>query len=138
MSERPFAIVGLDHVVLRVTDIDRALAFYEGVLGCALERQLPELGLYQLRAGNHLIDLTPIGSKLGGEEPVNQAARNQDHFCLVIDQFDEQALREYLANKGIDVPEAGDRYGAEGTGPSVYISDPDGNTVELKGKLQKG
>lgn len=133
MSDRPFNLVGLDHVVLRVDDLKRSLDFYIGVLGCSLERELPDLGLYQLRAGNALIDLVPIGSKLGGENKVDLSTRNVDHFCLVLDNFDESAIKAYLASHGIDCPDAAQRYGAGGSGPSVYIVDPDGNTIELKG-----
>lgn len=130
---RPFSIGGLDHVVLRVADIDASRNFYEAVLGCKLEREIAELGLYQLRAGNHLIDLVPVGSKLGGSAPVNQIGANQDHFCIEIAPFDETAISAFLASHGIACPAAASRYGARGQGPSIYISDPDGNTVELKG-----
>ena len=58
-----------------------------------------------------------------------------DHFAIAIEPFDEEALRAYLAAHGIDVPEPALRYGAEGEGPSVYIEDPDGNTVELKASV---
>ena len=134
-TDRPFTIKGLDHVVLRVADIDQSRHFYENILGCTLERELPDLGLYQLRAGNNLIDLALIGSKLGGVDPVNQSSRNQDHFCIIIDRFSEPELQAYLKDAGIKASESGDRYGAEGVGPSIYINDPDGNVIELKGKL---
>ena len=130
---RPFTIAGLDHVVLRVADIDVARAFYETVLGCEIEREVSTLGLYQFRAGKHLIDLVALGSKLGGTEPVKQSTANQDHFCIEISPFDESAIRSFLISHGIDCPEAASRYGARGQGPSIYILDPDGNTVELKG-----
>lgn len=129
----PFQIQGLDHIVLRITDLERSRYFYETVLGCSMERELPELGLYQLRAGSQLIDLVPIGTQLGGDSPVSDKGRNQDHFCISIDPFDESALREYLAAHDIDASEAAERYGAEGYGLSIYITDPDGNVVELKG-----
>ncbi len=129
----PLNVVGIDHLVLRVADLEAARAFYEDVLGCQQERSLPELGLYQLRAGEQLIDLVPIGSTLGGTEPVNQSQANQDHFCLTIDPFDETQLLDYLSAQGIACSEVAQRYGAHGFGPSVYIKDPDGNTVELKG-----
>lgn len=132
---RPFALVGLDHIVLRVADLDASLHFYQEILGCSKERQLPDLGLYQLRAGHQLIDLVTIGSKLGGDVPVSLDGRNQDHFCLTLDEFDEVSLREYLASHGLEASEAGERYGAEGYGLSVYINDPDGNTVELKASV---
>ncbi len=132
---RPFTIAGLDHIVLRVADLEASLHFYEEVFGCRTERQLPELGLYQLRAGSQLIDLVTIGSKLGGDTPVSDDGRNQDHFCLTLDQFNEETLRSWLNSHGISASEAGERYGAQGYGLSVYIKDPDGNTVELKASV---
>ncbi len=122
-----FAIQGLDHVVLRVADVERALRFYCEVLGCSEERRLESIGLVQLRAGAALIDLVPAA----GTPEV--AGGNMDHFCLRIEPFDEAQLRAHLAGHGVEVGEVARRYGAEGHGPSLYLQDPDGNTVELKG-----
>ncbi len=130
-----FQVLGLDHVVLRVRDIQRALAFYRDVLGCILERSLEDMGLYQLRAGRSLIDLVPVESQLGrmGGAPPGSDGRNVDHIALRIDPFDTEALRTHLQAHGITMGEVARRYGAEGQGPSIYIEDPDGNTIELKG-----
>jgi catechol 2,3-dioxygenase-like lactoylglutathione lyase family enzyme len=130
-----FEIKGIDHVVLRVADIDRAMGFYCGVLGCREERRVEDIGLYQLRAGAAIIDLVPLDSeigRLGGAGPAVEG-RNLDHFALRIEPFDEAALRAHLAAHGIDAGEVKARFGADGEGPSIYIEDPDGNTVELKG-----
>ena len=70
--------------------------------------------------------------RLGGAGP-GPEGRNMDHFCLTIEPFDEAALRAHLADHGIAAGAVKKRYGAEGEGPSLYITDPDGNTVELKG-----
>ncbi len=130
-----FAIIGIDHVVLRVADAERAIRFYCDVLGCHEERRLEDIGLYQLRAGASLIDIVPIDSELGrtGGAGPGSEGRNMDHFCLNIEPFDEAAVRAHLAGHGIDPGEVKTRYGAMGDGPSFYIADPDGNTVELKG-----
>lgn len=122
-----FWIKGLDHVVLRVADMERALGFYRDVLRCAEERRVDDIGLVQLRAGTALIDLVPADS---AAEP---KAGNMDHFCLRIEPFDAEALGDYLRSRGVSVGNVAQRYGAEGDGPSLYIEDPDGNTVELKG-----
>ncbi len=122
-----FAIERLDHVVLRVADLDRAIRFYQEVLGCKVERRVERIGLVQMRAGASLIDLIAI------EPPDAEGKRNMDHFALRIDPFDESALTAHLAQHGVEVGEVAQRYGAEGDGPSLYLSDPDGNTVELKG-----
>lgn len=126
---------GIDHVVVRVADLDRALAFYEGALGCAVERRLDDLGLVQLRAGASLIDLVPLASPLGraGGAGPGPEGHNVDHFALRIAQFDEGALRAHLLAHGVAPGDVATRYGAEGMGPSMYVRDPDGNTVELKG-----
>jgi len=134
------AIAALDHVVLRVADLERATAFYRDVLLCPVEKWQPELGLLQLRAGSALVDLVTLDGKLGREGGAGPAAegRNMDHFCLRLEAFDEAALRAHLAAHGIAMGEVAQRYGAEGTGPSVYIKDPDGNTVELKAPPARG
>jgi len=119
-------VKGLDHVVLRVADMDRAIAFYEQVLGLNVERRLPEIGLVQLRAGTAMIDLVPRTED-------EDEGRNMDHFAVRIEAMDVPALQTHLRRHGIDPGEVRRRYGAEGYGSSIYITDPDGNTVELKG-----
>jgi glyoxylase I family protein len=131
----PFEPTGVDHIVFRVRDVPTMLAFYRDVLGCTLERQQEELGLFQLRAGRSLIDLVDVTGKLGrpGGAAPGEEGRNVDHVCLGVRPYDEAALRAHLTRHGVAVVEAGSRYGAEGEGHSVYIRDPEGNTIELKG-----
>jgi glyoxylase I family protein len=134
-AHRPaFKINGIDHVVLRVRDLERSLGFYRDVLGCTLEREQPELGLTQLRAGRCLIDLVtaegPLGSRHGS---LAGTGPNLEHFCLSIAPFEESALVEQLTAAGVSVQEPGSRYGAQGEGRSLYIEDPDGNRLELTG-----
>ncbi|WP_457419052.1 VOC family protein [Roseateles sp. P5_E7] len=126
---------GLDHLVLRVANLDAMLGFYVGVLGCAIERRQDEIGLVQLRAGQSLIDLVPMDGKLGrmGGAAPGKEGRNLDHFCLRVEPFDEAEIRAHLAVHGIAAGKTESRYGAEGEGPSIYLSDPEGNVVELKG-----
>jgi glyoxylase I family protein len=124
----PFQVLNLDHVVLRVADVARACRFYCDVLGCREERRLESIGLVQLRAGASLIDLVPA-------DPPTAGGGNMDHFALRIEPFEEAALRAHLSAAGLDVGEVATRYGAEGHGPSIYIEDPDGNVVELKGPV---
>ena len=125
----------IDHVVLRVSDIDRMLDFYCNVLGCSIERRVDDLGLIQLRAGRSLVDLVPVESKLGrqGGAAPGKEGRNLDHLCFRVEEFDEAMLVEHLTRHGIEAGPITSRYGAEGRGPSMYIEDPEGNTVELKG-----
>ncbi len=128
-------VLGIDHVVLRVADIERATRFYCDVLGCREERRVADIGLIQLRAGTALIDLVGVDSELGraGGAAPGAEGRNVDHVALRIEVFDEAALRTHLEAHGVAAGEVKRRYGAEGDGPSLYIEDPDGNTVELKG-----
>jgi catechol 2,3-dioxygenase-like lactoylglutathione lyase family enzyme len=128
-------LLGLDHVVLRVADLDRARRFYCEVLGAGVERWQEGPGLLQLRAGTAVIDLVPLDGALGreGGAPPGREGRNMHHFCLRIEEFDAAALGAHLAAHGVSPGEVAPRYGAEGRGPSMYIVDPDGNTVELKG-----
>ena len=125
----------IDHIVLRVADLDAMIAFYDEVLGCHVERRLDELGLIQLRAGNALIDLVPVTSKLGreGGAAPGVGGRNLDHLCLRVEPFDEAAIRRHLDAHGVAAGPIESRYGAEGEGPSMYVTDPEGNVVELKG-----
>lgn len=130
-----FTIRHIDHIVLRVRDADAMLRFYVDVLGCKLERTQQDLGLYQLRAGQSLIDLVTVDGKLGrsgGAAPAREGL-NLDHFCLCIEPFEPEPLRAWLAGSGAAPSEVATRYGAEGYGPSLYFSDPEGNLVELKG-----
>lgn len=127
----PLRVKGLDHIVLRVADMDRAIGFYEQVLGLDVERRLPEIGLVQLRAGSAMIDLVP---QTEGEA----AGRNMDHYAVQIESLDVDAVSAHLQRHGVDPGEVRRRYGAEGYGSSIYITDPDGNTVELKGPPEPG
>lgn len=131
----PIAVAGFDHIVLRIRDKAKMIGFYTEVLGLSLDWDRPELGLTHIRAGSELIDLVtldgPLG-KLGGAGPGDEG-RNLDHFCLRVRPFEEAAIRAHLAAHGVEIDAEGDRYGADGDGLSLYIRDPEGNTVELKG-----
>ncbi|MBX6322821.1 MAG: VOC family protein [Rhodospirillaceae bacterium] len=131
----PFAILGIDHVVLRARDPARLERFYVEVLGCSVARRQDELGLTQLRAGRCLIDLLDAAGPLGreGGAPPEREGRNMDHLCLRVEPFNGEALRAFLAARGAAPGEVVRRFGAEGEGPSLYLHDPDGNMVELKG-----
>jgi glyoxylase I family protein len=136
MAEHPFSLEGIDHIVLRVRDLARSLAFYCELLGCRVEREQPALGLTQLRAGRSLIDLVTLDGPLGAGEPPGPG-RNLEHFCLTVAPFEEQMLIGWLRDRGVPVREPGSRYGAEGEGRSFYIEDPDGNRIELKAPIHR-
>jgi glyoxylase I family protein len=131
----PFAVRGLDHLVLRARDQGALVRFYCEVLGCEVEKHQEAIGLVQLRIGDALLDIISVDGKLGrlGGAAPGVEGRNLDHFCLRIAPFDLAALRAHLHAHGVAPGEYGSRYGAEGEGPSLYFSDPEGNMVELKG-----
>jgi glyoxylase I family protein len=125
-----FHVERIDHVVLRVRDQPGMVRFYEQALGFRVERTLERISLVQLRAGASLLDLVPQAEQ-GGAGP--SSAPNMDHLCFRVDPFDRDAIVSRLAPFGISVGETVQRYGAEGTGPSIYFNDPEGNQIELKG-----
>ena len=128
-------IAGIDHIVLRTTRLEEMLSFYSGILGCQVERETAsEVGLTQLRAGNAMIDLVTVESQLGkmGGGPPASTENNVDHFCLQLIPVSEDTIKSHLESNGIKVGTFAERYGAQGLGNSIYIKDPEGNTVELR------
>jgi|SRR5580700_5400938 glyoxylase I family protein len=125
----------IDHLVLRVSDLEKMLKFYCQGLGCSVERRLHAMGLVQLRAGRSLIDLVSVDGTIGraGGKAPGAEGRNLDHLCLRVEPFDAVAISTHLRKHGASPGEVEQRYGAEGAGPSIYVADPEGNTVELKG-----
>jgi catechol 2,3-dioxygenase-like lactoylglutathione lyase family enzyme len=125
----------IDHLVLRSDNVAELVRFYREVLGCEVERELPpETGLTQLRAGDALIDIVAVDSELGraGGGPPGRSGNNLDHFCLELENVSEGELRGWLQSHGLECGPLQTRYGAGGFGQSMYIKDPDGNTVELR------
>lgn len=134
MTKAMFEVLGLDHLALRVRQPMRMLDFYCRVLGCKLEREVADLGLYQLRAGNHLVDLIDIQGPLGRDGgPADQCRANMDHFCLLVSPFEVSSLCAHLKRNGVIHEQPVLRVGAQGEGLSIYLYDPEGNQVELKG-----
>jgi glyoxylase I family protein len=126
---------GLDHIVLRAKDPAAMERFYVDVLGLTVERRSDTIGLVQLRAGAQLIDLVAVDGMLGkqGGAAPGAEGRNLDHFCLNLEGFDLAAVIAHLEAHGVTVGESGRRFGASGFGVSVYLSDPEGNGLELRG-----
>lgn len=129
------AISGIDHLVLRARDPEALVRFYVEVLGLTVERRQDAIDLVQLRAGSSLIDIVGVDSllgRMGGAAP-GAEGRNLDHFCLNVVGFDMETVRAHLAAHGVEVGEEGLRYGSGGEGLSIYLKDPEGNGVELRG-----
>ena len=127
-------IQAIEHIVFRVVDLESVSRFYIDVLGARWEKKQGDIGLYQLRIGTALIDLVPIEGKLGamgGAAPAREG-RNVDHVCFRVLPWDGEAVLAHLREHGVE-GEIVARYGAEGDGPSIYLSDPEGNNLELKG-----
>ena len=128
----PFALEGIDHVVLLVDDMAAARAFYLDVLGCTVEATLPQYGMAQLRAGTALIDLVDISSDPGAwARPPVAGGRNVDHVCIATGAWQETAMRAWLAAHGVPIVEEGVNNGARGVSLSFYVKDPAGNVIEL-------
>ena len=130
-----FRIKDIDHIVLRVSELPRMIDFYCKVVGCGIEWDRPDLGLVHLRAGSALIDLVSVDGptgKRGGAGP-GAEGHNMDHVCLRIHDFDIDAAVRHLESHGVKPGKITSRFGADGRGISVYLNDPEGNTVELKG-----
>ena len=125
----------IDHVVIRVVDLERMIGFYRDALGCAVVWRRPELGLVHMSAGRSMIDLVPVDGMLGrkGGPPPGRDGHNMDHLCLRVDPFEVDPIVAHLRAHGAAIGEIRPRFGAEGEGTSIYLTDPEGNTVELKG-----
>jgi glyoxylase I family protein len=124
----PFTVVGIDHVVLRAADPKALERFYLDALGLRLERR--EGKLAQLRAGDALIDIVPADE---AGRLIEHRGANLDHLCLRVEPFDAAEIARHLAEQNVACGAETLRYGAEGEGPSIYLRDPEGNGIELKG-----
>jgi glyoxylase I family protein len=135
-----FAVQHIDHVVLRVQDLEAAIVFYRAALGCTVVRRRDDLGLVHLRLGSSMLDLVAVDGPLGrrGGPAAGAQGRNVDHLCVRIEPFDEATVHAHLEQLGIGHSGAAQtNFGAEGEGPSIYVTDLDGNSIELKGPPQR-
>ncbi|HTX49232.1 MAG TPA: VOC family protein [Caulobacteraceae bacterium] len=129
-------VTGIDHLVLRCRDLAAMERFYTEVLGFEVARRQDRLGLVQLRAGAQLVDLVDVGGMLGQDAAgpgSGPAGRNLDHLCLNVADFDLAQVTTHLEAHGAKVGESGRRFGAKGMGVSLYLTDPEGNGLELRG-----
>ena len=132
----PFALVGIDHIVFLVDDMNMALQFYCGFLGCQSGCSYPELGMEQVWAGNALIvlwDITHPGASKA--VPSVPGGRNIDHVCLATGPFNHDSFRSYCDDNSIKIEQEALHGGARGFGHSFYIRDPFGNRLEIKGPV---
>jgi catechol 2,3-dioxygenase-like lactoylglutathione lyase family enzyme len=120
---------GIDHVVLQVTDRERALHFYTQILGLTVERVIEDLQIYQLRCGHNLIDLRILPE---GKQLAEKDVRGIEHVCLRL-QGEMDTVVDYLKEHNVPIVFGPvELYGATGFGTSIYVLDPDGHTLELK------
>ncbi len=123
-------VTGLDHIVLRTPDVERQLAFWAGELGLEALRveqwRRGEVGFPSVRIDEGTIIDLFAGARDG---------TNVDHVCLVVTDVDLDELAASGRFTVLDGP--GDRWGARGTGRSIYLHDPDGNVVELRTYLAR-
>ena len=134
MSQPLVKITEMDHIVLRVQDVEESLRFYTQVLGMQAER------VEQWRAGEIRFPSARINADTiidffaSDQEPIaREGIKNQDHYCMVIEKTDMEALKAKFEALGVDIQAGpGKRWGSHGDGISLYIYDPDDNVVELR------
>ena len=134
MTRPPFSLVGIDHVVFLVDDMPKALKFYREVLGCEPGYAYPKIGMEQVWCGSSLIvlwDTTHPGAT--NAIPPVKGGRNVDHVCINLSPIDEEALLAHLRAHDVQIERTAFHGGARGMGHSVYVFDPFGNRLELKG-----
>ena len=127
-------ITEMDHIVLRVKDVEESLRFYTEVLGMKSER------VDQWRAGEIRFPSARINADTiidffeSDQEPIaKEGVKNQDHYCMVIEKTDMEDLKAKFEAIGVDIQAGpGKRWGSHGDGTSLYIYDPDNNVVELR------
>ena len=136
----PFGFCQLDHLVLRTGCVQKLIDFYVS-LGCTIERNLVDtIGLVQLRMGDSLLDIVDVDGELGrmGGAGPGDEGRNLDHFAVRVEPFDADQILGFCEAQGYEAARSGQLlYGADGYGPAVYVTDPDGNRIELKGPPEK-
>jgi len=133
MSKPPFELRAIDHIVLIVDNLEKAVQWYAEVIGATEEKSLRQYGMVQLRTGASMIDLVDVASDAGKwARPEVGGGRNLDHFCLEIGPVTRPAMQAHLAKHGLKIEEEGLRGGAKGEGYSWYIRDPWDHQIELK------
>ena len=130
----PISVLGLDHLNLRVADLERALAFYTGVLGMRVVKSNTRgdgsVSLVALRAGNCVVFLQPSP---GYAPPADDKDSGLDHYSLEIEAHDAAALAAHLRAHNVPIVTGPVKlWGGHGDGTSIYVRDPDGHEVELK------
>ncbi len=127
-------ITEMDHIVLRVRDVETSLRFYTQVLGMPAER-VEQWRAGEIRFPSARLNADTIIDFFGSDqEPIGRdGAKNQDHYCMVIEPTDMEELKAKFEGIGVDIQAGpGKRWGSHGDGISLYIYDPDDNVVELR------
>jgi glyoxylase I family protein len=134
VTSPPFALKGIEHVLLLVNGMDSALAFYQDVLGARLESRITRYAMAELRAGASHIDLVDTSALEGAwARPPVDGGRNVDHLAVRLDSCEASAVRRHLAACGTEIVEERTNEEPDGESLSFYVRDPSGNLVELMG-----
>ena len=127
-------ITEMDHIVLRVKDVEESLRFYSELLGLPVER-VEQWRSGEVRFPSVRINADTIIDLFASDQETisKEGARNQDHYCMVIEPTDMEALKAGFEALGVGIQAGpGKRWGSHGDGISLYIYDPDNNVVELR------
>ena len=127
-------VTEMDHIVLRVKDVETSLKFYTGTLGLKPER-IEEWRAGKIRFPSARINAdTIIDLFASDQEPIDKdGVKNQDHYCMVIEKTDMEELKSKFEAMGVGIQAGpGQRWGSHGDGTSLYVYDPDDNVVELR------
>ena len=127
-------ITEMDHIVLRVKDVEESLRFYTQVLGMPAER-VEQWRAGEIRFPSARINADTIIDFFGtDQDPIGrEGIKNQDHYCMVIEKTDMEALKAKFEAMGVGIQAGpGKRWGSHGDSISLYIYDPDDNVVELR------
>ena len=128
-------VIGFDHLVINTRDVDRAIEFYRDVLGLEILREeefrAGKVGFVSVRVTDEtIIDVRPSAS----DQPF---VKNVDHICVRLAPTDLMRVKDELRARGLETQdEVNTRWGAQGYGESLYVDDPEGQTIELKCNFQ--
>ena len=133
-SQALVKITEMDHIVLRVKDVEESLKFYCETLGMQSER-VDQWKAGEVRFPSARLNADTIIDFFATDQETiaKDGVKNQDHYCMVIEPTDMDELKAKFEAMGVEIQAGpGKRWGSHGDGTSLYIYDPDNTVVELR------